>query len=269
MASRIHIDFETRSAVDITRVGSWKYAQHPSTEVLCLAYSLPDKDEPEIWHPEFGSCEDLFSSGIPAKPEPKDLFQAIKDGAMVFAFNAGFEQAVWQEIMHKRHGWPQIPFNSWRCSSAQASACGIIGSLEKAASVVGLSMKKDKEGQGLTKSMAVPVNLKKNDERTLVLRGDHHFLEGAENLNRLFEYCKQGVRTERAIREALPPMTSREMRIWRLDQIMNSQGLCIDMDLLEEVNLLRNSWQEEGKRKFEEIVGGPSPQALRTWLGEK
>ena len=35
-----HIDFETRSRVDLKKVGAWAYAMHPSTEIMCLAYSL-------------------------------------------------------------------------------------------------------------------------------------------------------------------------------------------------------------------------------------
>ena len=36
----MNLDFETRSTVDLKLVGSYIYAQHPSTSVLCASYSL-------------------------------------------------------------------------------------------------------------------------------------------------------------------------------------------------------------------------------------
>jgi DNA polymerase len=37
---RIVIDVETTSELDLKKVGAYKYAQHPSTQVLCLSWAL-------------------------------------------------------------------------------------------------------------------------------------------------------------------------------------------------------------------------------------
>ena len=34
-----HLDFETRSELELDEVGVWAYAAHPSTDVLCLGFS--------------------------------------------------------------------------------------------------------------------------------------------------------------------------------------------------------------------------------------
>ena len=36
----LHLDFETCSELDLKKVGASKYASHPSTRVLCLAYAV-------------------------------------------------------------------------------------------------------------------------------------------------------------------------------------------------------------------------------------
>ena len=36
----ITLDFETRSEADLTRVGAVAYAEHPSTEIICMAWVL-------------------------------------------------------------------------------------------------------------------------------------------------------------------------------------------------------------------------------------
>ena len=38
----LHIDFETRSELDLRKVGLHNYARHPSTDVRCMSFSLDD-----------------------------------------------------------------------------------------------------------------------------------------------------------------------------------------------------------------------------------
>ena len=46
----VSIDFETRSRVDLPKLGLDKYSRDPSTEVICMAYSFGGA-EPELWIP--------------------------------------------------------------------------------------------------------------------------------------------------------------------------------------------------------------------------
>ena len=64
---RVHLDFETRSPVDLRRCGAARYAQDPETEVLCACYSFDDGDTVRSW-----------SIG---KPPPADLIEAVAAGA--------------------------------------------------------------------------------------------------------------------------------------------------------------------------------------------
>ena len=49
--THLHIDFETYSEIDLTEVGAYRYAEHTSTEPLCLAYARDDDNEPRAWVP--------------------------------------------------------------------------------------------------------------------------------------------------------------------------------------------------------------------------
>ena len=44
--SILHIDFETRSVIDLKEVGVHEYAAHPTTDLWCAAYAFDD-EEPE------------------------------------------------------------------------------------------------------------------------------------------------------------------------------------------------------------------------------
>ena len=39
---RIHLDFETRSLLDVRVVGGWTYSIHPTTSIICAAYAVDD-----------------------------------------------------------------------------------------------------------------------------------------------------------------------------------------------------------------------------------
>lgn len=38
----LHIDFETRSTVDIKKTGAYVYAEHPTTDLWCACYAFDD-----------------------------------------------------------------------------------------------------------------------------------------------------------------------------------------------------------------------------------
>lgn len=64
---KIFLDFETFSECDLKKEGAYKYAKHPSTELLCLAYSI-DGGQVQLW--------------VPGEDDPTDLFEAITGRSM-------------------------------------------------------------------------------------------------------------------------------------------------------------------------------------------
>src|SRR5690606_25890217 len=49
------------TAKGLPLVGAAVYAQHPSTEVLCMAYNLKDGTGPKLWHPGLPPPADLLA----------------------------------------------------------------------------------------------------------------------------------------------------------------------------------------------------------------
>jgi hypothetical protein len=46
----LSIDFETWATLPLPKTGVYRYAQHPDTDIWCMAWDL-EGEEPEIWTP--------------------------------------------------------------------------------------------------------------------------------------------------------------------------------------------------------------------------
>ena len=90
MVLPIFLDFETRSKVNLSKCGLFRYAADPSTLPLMLAYGEDPKNMAQ------------WSLSLPHDPEnipacPSDLRALIEDPRVEFhAHNAGFEVAIWE-----------------------------------------------------------------------------------------------------------------------------------------------------------------------------
>ncbi len=116
---KISLDFETYSECDIRKAGAFAYADHRSTEVICLAWALDD-EPPVLWTPDM--------------PAPTDLFRLIEKGAEVWAWNSFFELAIWERVLH----WPSVPINQWNDTAALAAAVSFPRALGKCGEFMGM-----------------------------------------------------------------------------------------------------------------------------------
>lgn len=138
---QVVIDFETRSAVDIKKVGAWNYSKHPTTDVLCMAFKV-DNDRTKVW--------------VRGDRWPQDLDVAIGNAWPLIAHNAQFEMMIWDNVMRPRYGFPSLCRGVWRCTAAKARAHALPGDLERACEVLGLGEQKDKEGKRLMLKLCKP-----------------------------------------------------------------------------------------------------------------
>src|SRR5687767_11638833 len=111
------VDFETRSECSLPDSGTYRYALDPTTEILCLAYALPDwpDDRVALWHPTLPGAG-LVEDGETLVP----LLEWIAAGGMLEAHNAMFERAIWANVMVPRYRVASIPSSQWICSAAKA-----------------------------------------------------------------------------------------------------------------------------------------------------
>lgn len=204
----IFIDFETRSELDIKECGAWVYSEHPSTDVLCMAYTVDDRPI-HIW--------------TPGQPFPFQISTLMCHD--IEAHNAFFERAIWTNIMVKKYGWPAIAPEQWRCSAAKAAARALPRSLEGAGKALGLNVQKSQEGKAIMMKLCRPRKATKNDSSI--------WNTDPLDMMALYEYCKTDVEAERAIHMAVRNLSPLELRVWQLDQKINERGVCLDKEAAE------------------------------------
>lgn len=202
---RATIDFETRSSIDLKKVGAYRYAQNWDTSVLCLGYELPGQSV-KLWHP-----------GLPL---PYDLFFWIADGGLVEAHNAEFEWAIWNYVQ-VRQGWPALSWKQLTCSAAQAAVMGLPRGLDSLCDVLNTEIKKDKDGK---KIMLRVSKLKKPTTKE-----PDSWDDDPEKRQRLYAYNIDDVLAEKHASEQLYDLTPAEHQLFRHTAMINERGVYCDI----------------------------------------
>lgn len=206
----LHIDFETRSVLDLREVGMDNYARHPTTDIWCMAYAKGD-GAVSLWKPG-ESCHE-------------NTHEFVTNGGAVVAHNAAFELSVWNRIMVPRYGWPELKPEQCVDTMAMAYAMSLPGALENAAAAVGLEMRKDMAGHRLMLQMARP--------RDIAPDGTPIWWDDPAKLEKLYDYCRQDVEVERALHKRLLALPQSEKALWLLDHKINQRGVYVDRPAVE------------------------------------
>ena len=251
---RIHLDFETRSEVDIRKVGGWVYCNHPTTEVLCLAFAVDDGEVQIL------TKEEIEHGVLPFETE----------GVTFVAHNVSFEYMIWHNILVKRFNFPSLPIGypiiqseQWECTAAKAAVMGLPRSLDNASKALELGFKKDMIGKNMMLKMCKPRKATKNDSSK--------WHESEEDFKILHKYCKQDVEVERAIDKTLPDLIESEKMLFNLDKKINYRGIMVDMEAVDAALSLVDQYtrQAEGEvsRLTEGFLDGLSRrQKVLTWI---
>lgn len=218
-------------------VGLDVYARHPSTEVLCLCYDLLDGAGVQTW--------------LPWMPPPELLFEHIRRGGLIEAFNVGFELAIWEHVCCARMGWPALPPEQARCAMAKSVAYAMPPNLENAAKVAGQEQK-DARGKSLIQKLSIPRNPTKGDPRTRRTMAEDWAEYGAD----MAGYCAQDVRAEESISAVVPDLPPSELRLWQADQTINRRGVQIDMAAAQDMAAIVRQAIAKYNGELRELTGG-------------
>jgi DNA polymerase len=99
--------------------------------------------------------------------------------------------------------------------------------------------------------------------------------EKEAELDILFKYCAQDVRVERAISDALPSgLSTKELKVWQMDQEMNHRGVQIDMPLVDAAIAVAAQCKEQAdlwiSEKTDGVVTSIGQRAkFLNWLSEQ
>ena len=231
-------------------VGAGVYAEHASTEVLCMAYNLGTG--PRLWLPGMG--------------DPVDLFDYIARGGSLSAWNCAFEWWIWRAVCVARLGWPALPLCQLSDNMPRARAHSLPGALGRCAAAMGTPEQKDAEGKRLIKKFCLPRTPTKHDPRRRVLPADDPI-----DAQRLYDYCLQDIATEADIGARLAPLCPQEHRVWRMDQQINARGVCVDRAAVLDGCAIVNQAERRYCAELQDITRGAvnsvsCVEALSKWV---
>jgi DNA polymerase len=225
----LHLDFETRSPVDLRRLGHDCYFADERTRVLCMAYAM-EEGPVALW--------------LPGQPFPELVLKHIRKGWPLAAHNAAFERAVFEYGLLP-DGVPLPKLEQWVCTATLCRSRGLPGELEMAAYALGMGEQKDHRGKELIKACCIEPGC--SDER----------------LPELYDYCKQDVRAERDLYRLLPPPTDEEQALYRAAERINDRGIAVDRNFCIAAGHYRDEEMAEIREQLDITTDGAvkSPQA--------
>jgi DNA polymerase bacteriophage-type len=138
----IYFDFETGGALDLRAVGTLRYAVDASTRAIALAYAIGNAPT-RTWHAD-GAILDWDNA-------PDDLRASIARGAILAAWNASFDSAVWN---YATFGFPFLAPERVIDPMVQAGVSNLPTDLESASRALG-GAGKQKDGKRLIKLFCV------------------------------------------------------------------------------------------------------------------
>lgn len=195
-------------------IGAAVYAEHPSTEILMLAYDLKDGRGLRQW--------------LPWLPAPVDLFAHISSGGLLSAWNVAFESWIWRRVAHERMGWPALPARQVRCDMGKARAYSLPPALDTAAQIMGTT-RKDPQGDKLMKLFSMPQNPTKiNGGKTR-----YTVYDKPEDFKGYASYNCTDVIAESEIAVRVPDLTPIEQEYWHYDFVINQRGCGVDVETID------------------------------------
>lgn len=238
--SYLYLDFETFSEADLKKVGSYAYAEHPTTEVLICTYAFDDEPV-QVW-----DCTD-------GSDMPGDLHRALRRLVkpnsrikMVWHNGSMFDRLI------MKHCWGfDIPVSSTIDTMIWAFRHALPGSLDALCEVLGVSADnaKDKRGKALIQRFSKPTPKNYKIRRyTAETHPDEWAL--------FIKYAVSDITAMREVFHKLPRWGNSEFedRVLELDQLINDRGFKVDVALaeaaIEAVEKHKAQLQEEAQRKY-------------------
>jgi DNA polymerase len=237
MTLPVVLDVETRSCIDLRKVGAWRYSIDPSTDTWCVAYAIDD------------SPVELWQRGDPA---PQAILEVAADPDTVFvAHNAGFERAILKHILMARYGWPDMSApERWHCTMAASLALALPAKLATVAKVLGLAHQKADDA--IMHQLAKPRRPRGDEDPN---QGPYWF-DDAERLEALYAYVRGDVECERDLYRWLPPLLPAEQALWRLDQAINDRGFYTDGGLIEKAIAIATAAERAVQDEIKQTTDG-------------
>ena len=226
----ITFDFETKSYVDLKKVGTWAYSEHESTDVICACWAI-DEGVVQQWWPGMNETDAM----------PAYLKKLLDENQTIEAHNVAFEKSIWYNVMHKKYGWMIPGEKQWRDTMAVACYYAMPAALDRLAKALGF------EG-------------KNSEGNRLITRYSKLYLKTArayippEDFRKFVNYCKGDVLLEQAISDELGDLPPEELKVFQLDQKINMRGIYLDQEGIDIATKIVEERSAELTKEFRGIT---------------
>ncbi len=214
LAPRFTIDIESRSLVDLPDAGGYRYAEDPSTEMICACFR--NESEKHIWamHPSLlPSLDAVPGAMIHLGYEPPDILKKWRDERVMVPFNAEFELAMFEQLLNFKFPRVEDPM-------AAAAYLQLPTSLDGVCRALGIGSKLA-EGKTLIEKYSIP------DKRTGHLSEIPFFYA-----DDWFKYCMMDADLTWEVDQKLSPWYPEgELEVYRKHLKINNTGVPVDLDL--------------------------------------
>ena len=259
--SKMSVDIETYSSIDLSKTGVYRYVEAPDFDILLIGFSI-DGGPVEVI-----DCTARHNSYEEEKKMVQFKKHLYDPECIKKAFNANFERTCLAKWLGK-----EMPPEEWRCTMIKCLTMGLPGNLAGAGMALGLpeDKLKDPQGKALIQYFSKPCKpTRVNGQRTRNLP-EHD----PDKWKLYIEYNRQDVVTEMAIDSKLEiyKTTETEQELWNLDQRMNDHGVRIAVDMVDKIVDYDTVRKEELQKEAQEITGLANPNSLaqlKTWLNDQ
>lgn len=240
----LYIDLETYSAVDLPKVGVYRYAEDSSFRVLMAAFAYDDDDVQVL---------------IGHKAIRAQLGAALVDPTVTkVAHNAQFERVALSKLLGYAVG-TYLPPVQWEDTQALAAEHSWPQGLLGLARALG-APPKDTAGTRLINLFCKPGS---GGQRTKAAAQPDKWKE-------FVEYCRQDVITLRQVYLRLPSWpTTTERRLWLVDQAINDRGMRVDVPLAVVASQAAAANMRRFSTELQELTGLANPNStiqMLSWL---
>ena len=268
--STLSIDIETRSAIDLSKSGVYRYVEDPDFDLLLFGYSLNGGPVKVV---------DLTCG----ERIPKSILSAIADQQVTkWAYNASFERVCLSAWLRKNfselfrgYGIPEDTVGnyldpaSWRCTRVWAACLGLPLSLEGVGSVLNLRNQKLTEGKSLVRFFCAP-----RDVGFLNPLGRFNLpSENPEKWTAFKAYNLRDVEVELAIQKSLGrfPVPESVWEEYHLSEKINDRGIALDRQLVSRAVAIDESSRVDLMEELKKNTGLENPnsvQQMKQWLAQ-
>ena len=254
------IDFETRSAAGfvwshtenkfietggLPAVGQSVYSEHPSTEVICMAYNLKDGFGSRRWKP--------------GDEIPLDLFFHLQDGGLLEAWNVSFEFYIWNNVCTRLYLFPPLRIEQLRCAAAKARGHALPGHLDSCGGVLDIANKKLADGKRLIRKYCCPHKPSKAHPGIW-----HNLQDNPEDWILMQKYNDQDILAEAEISSRVPDLSLTELLVWKADQIINRRGVRLDRVAIDNCIAIIEKAYKKYNAGLKYLTNGAATRASQT-----